>query len=334
MPLFRTIQLLVLVVFLSCESRASSDGQSARSFDSRKTEEVFEREYILGAALAHVHKRRQGYGSQRSAEMHKHLLSVGFESVQLNTFAYQKKVDDLSLNWSSDSSLKKEDLVNEIRGLKEAGFKVFLKPHVWVGGWEIEDGQWRNQIDFPDAERRAAWFSSYGQFIEEHAKIAQDEGVEFLAVGTELAGLIKYDKEWSSLISKVRKVYKGKITYAAEVWSVPKVNFWGLLDYIGVDAYYTLSEKDHPSVAELVSGYRTEIGAANKPWEWSTDKPRSELVQANIFEASKRAFSKVEFLEGVYIWKYFTDNNSYEKANIPKGFTPYGKQAESVIRTW
>jgi len=34
------------------------------------------------------------------------------------------------------------------------------------------------------------------------------------------------------------------------------------------------------------------------------------------------------------IWKYFTDNNSYEKDNIKKGFTPYGKITEGAISGW
>ena len=47
-----------------------------------------------------------------------------------------------------------------------------------------------------------------------------------------------------------------------------------------------------------------------------------------------RTFSNKEYIEGIYIWKYFTDNNSYEKGNIKKGFTPYGKISEGVISGW
>ena len=35
-----------------------------------------------------------------------------------------------------------------------------------------------------------------------------------------------------------------------------------------------------------------------------------------------------------FVWKYFTDMNSYERPNIEKGFTPYGKTAEKIIPEW
>jgi len=37
---------------------------------------------------------------------------------------------------------------------------------------------------------------------------------------------------------------------------------------------------------------------------------------------------------GIFVWKYFTDMNSYERRNNEKGFTPYGKEAEKVISGW
>lgn len=48
--------------------------------------------------------------------------------------------------------------------------------------------------------------------------------------------------EWYKLIKKVRKVYSGKLTYAANFDNYQNVGFWNKLDYIGINAYFGLQE--------------------------------------------------------------------------------------------
>ena len=312
-----------------------------------------------GAVLAHIHRIGNGYGSPPSKIMHSHLKNVGYDTVQLNTFAYMRDRRETDVITDGDPTMADKYLEAEIRNLRQAGFKVMLKPHIWIGGHNLDSGNWRNKIDYEDPGKRQKWFSSYEKFILGQAELAGRTGVEMLVVGTELVGVSKYTQEWTRLIRKIREIYDGKLTYAAEGMNAKNIKFWDSLDYIGIDAYFPLTDKSGPSLDELVRGWKkyqpemkklfdkynkriifTEIGfksvegTAIKPWEWSKNGSVSEREQALAFEATSLAFKNKAYLAGVFVWKYFTDMNSYEKGNIPKGFTPYGKKAEEVISRW
>ncbi len=312
-----------------------------------------------GAVLAHIHRIGNGYGSTPSKEMHKHLNEIGYNFVQLNTFAYMWDRKRTKVHSGGDPSMATPFVESEIQNLHEMGFKVMLKPHIWIGGHNLDPDNWRSKIDFEDPLKRRKWFDSYTEFILSEAELAQRAGVEMLVVGTELVGVSKYTDEWDKLIKKIRGVYSGKLTYAAEGMNAQKIEFWDDLDYIGIDAYFPLSDKNSPSLEELTQGwtkYESEIralsekydkqvifteigfksveGTAIKPWEWKQDGKVSQEDQALAFEATRLAFRDKPYLAGVFVWKYFTDMNSYERGNVEKGFTPYRKKAENVIYEW
>lgn len=312
-----------------------------------------------GAVLAHIHRIGSGYGSWPSKAMHSHLNGVGYDTVQLNTFAYMRSRKETEVISDRDPTMAEKYMVAEIENLHRTGFKVMLKPHIWIGRHNLDSDNWRNKIDFEDPEERKEWFSSYKKFIISEAELAEKTGVEILVIGTELVGVSKYTAEWKGLITKVREKYSGKLTYAAEGMNAKKIKFWDELDYIGIDAYFPLSEKPGPTLKELVAGWKkvepeirelsrkyekkvifTEIGYKSvegttiKPWEWSKDGKASQEEQALAFEATSLAFKNKDYLAGVFVWKYFTDMNSYERGNNVKGFTPYGKKAEAVLSGW
>ena len=80
-------------------------------------------------------------------------------------------------------------------------------------------------------------------------------------VGMELTRLsIEKPEYWRSLIADVRKVYSGKLTYAANWYKeYDRVEFWDDLDYIGVQAYFPLTKKDAPSVDDVSKGWKKYI---------------------------------------------------------------------------
>ncbi len=315
---------------------------------------------INGAVLSHIHKEGSGYGSKKSGEMRKHLKKTGYNSVQINTFCYMRDISIPAVYYGFDPTLDNKYLRKEIKKLHKKGFTVMLKPHVWVGDNEFKPDNWRNKIDYTNPGERASWFHNYGKYILTQAEFAEKNGVEIFVIGTELVRMTKYDKEWKKLISDVREVYKGKLTYAAEGSNAFNIMFWEQLDFIGLDVYFQLTDKLKPELSDLEQGWKkheeklkilsdkfkkkiifTEIGyksvegTAVRPWEWNNKENNvSQLQQAQAFEAMFRTFSDKEYIEGIYIWKYFTDNDSYEKGNIEKGFTPYGKIADGVISNW
>ncbi|MEQ9618155.1 MAG: hypothetical protein RIG61_03155 [Deltaproteobacteria bacterium] len=312
-----------------------------------------------GAVLAHIHRIGSGYGSGSSRNIHSHLKGIGYDTVQLNTFAYMRDRAETGLIVDGDPTMADRYLIDEIRNLHGSGFKVMLKPHIWIGGWNFDADNWRSKIDFTDSDKREEWFFNYRKFIIGQAMLAEKTGVEILVVGTELVEVSKYTGEWRKLIEEVRKVYGGRLTYAAEGMNAKNIEFWDSLDYIGIDAYFPLTGKAAPALSELVRGWKrhepeikelsekygkkiifTEIGyksvegTAIKPWEWSDDGVASQEEQALAFEATSVVFRDKPYLAGVFVWKYFTDMDSEEKDNIEKGFTPYSKKAETKISAW
>lgn len=201
-----------------------------------------------------------------------------------------------------------------------------------------------------------AWFASYRRFLLHYAELAERTGIEALAVGTELGGTTRREKEWRALIADVRSRYRGSLTYCAN-WSedVDHVAFWDALDWIGVQAYYPITERTAPSIDELKAGWRkpiaalkalsertkrpvvfTEVGyhaldtAASRPWEWRLSGRPSEETQARCYEALFRVAEANPWIRGIYIWKWFPH---HERAGGPghTDYTPQRKAAERVL---
>ena len=77
------------------------------------------------------------------------------------------------------------------------------------------------------------------------------------------------DRHWRELIAKVRLVFKGRITYAANFDQYQEVGFWDALDWMGVNAYFKLRGEippagDHRKLYPLlVAGWRGVLNAMN-----------------------------------------------------------------------
>jgi hypothetical protein len=251
-----------------------------------------------------------------------------------------------------------EGLVATTRMAKKFGIRTLLKPHLWVGGWH--DAGWSGDIRMQDKERWKAWFDSYRGFILHYAKLAEENGIEALAVGTELQGsTLDHEKEWRSIIQEVRKVFTGRITYAAN-WDreFEALPFWDALDFAGVQAYFPLTDKSDASVPDLLAGWEphlkalerlsarihrpvvfTEVGyrssdrAAVQPWLWRTGDPTNLEQQARCYEAMFRSVWNKPWFRGVYAWKWFPGFDT-RKSPGDNNFTPQGKPAEEVLGRW
>jgi glycosyl hydrolase family 113/hemolysin type calcium-binding protein len=103
----------------------------------------------------------------------------------------------------------------------------------------------------------AAFFSSYTAEIVHLATIAQEGGVTTFAIGNEMSSLSgpQYESYWTDLISQVRQVYHGQLTYSAATDEASHVSFWGQLDTIGVNTYPPLTSSETPTVQDLVNAW-------------------------------------------------------------------------------
>lgn len=236
--------------------------------------------------------------------------------------------------------------------LKKQKIKLMLKPQIWV--WR---GEFTGFIEMNSEENWRVLENSYEDFILSYAKIAQEIDAEIFCIGTELEKFIMNRPSfWESLIKKIRKTYKGKLTYASNWDEFKRVAFWSQLDYIGVDAYFPLSEQKTPTIEQLELGWKkhkeqikkvqnqykrpilfTEFGyrsvdyAGKEPWDSKRVKGLVNLeAQQNGLQAIYNQFWKEDWFAGGFIWKWFHRHERVGGENNNR-FTPQNKPAEKLI---
>jgi hypothetical protein len=249
------------------------------------------------------------------------------------------------------------------RMAKKFGIKTLLKPHIWLRS--RANGKWRLDIAMENEADWQSWFESYRRFIVHYAHLAERNEIEALSIGTELHETVKQrPDDWREIISAVRAVYSGQITYSANWYEeFQQVAFWDQLDFIGIQAYFPLTDNRSPSVAELTRGWQlhveaiekiqrqygkpilfTEIGYKTttdggiKPWEWgrsrSNDYSEQAIqTQANCYEAFFQTFWDQDWFAGSYFWKWFPQSRRQSRRGYDP-FTPQGHPAEKVMAEW
>jgi hypothetical protein len=230
------------------------------------------------------------------------------------------------------------------------GLKTILKPHVWMQGGSHLDLEFTNEADWQTFEH------DYAQYVLHFAKLADSLKVDLYCITTELDRFaIARPAFWESLVKQVRGIYKGKLTYAANWDRYEKIPFWSQLDYVGVDAYFPLSDDREPTVKSLVRGWKphltalqktsdrlqkpilfTEFGyrscdyGARRPWESETDCIPNDAMQANAYAAFTEAVWTQPWFAGGFVWKWFMDDEPRHRERDQ--YSPHGKMAEQVLQ--
>jgi hypothetical protein len=315
--------------------------------------------FHAGFNHAHLHRGDIGYGSAASRVQLRRLRDLGVSHIALTPFAYTDDLEGVSLRFGegTDRTLTDDALRREVESALAAGLSVCIKPHIW--SWSF----WREGKSRQDIRPRKkdggwpAWFSRYGDFAEHYARLSQEVGASLFVVGLEyLQATEQHPEGWAGVASRCRAVFDGKLSYAANWWrEVEAMPDWGIFDFIGVNAYYPLSEAPDPDTASLVAawaeplaalerlsvkhdrpvlfleaGYRAVVGAAARPWEQGGDPAPDPALQARAYEALLAAIAEKPWLAGVYWWKSFTDDASRERDD----YYPLGMPAEAVIARW
>jgi len=172
------------------------------------------------------------------------LALTGTKWLSLVPIWYQDDFQSTKISPSADLTPSDASVRHVIKYVKAKGWGVLLKPYV-----DPLDETWRALIQ---PTSWSTWFTSYRAFLLHYAQIAQEENVEELSIGTEMASSESQVAEWRNTIAAVRAIYKGKLTYAATHTDVFGLNgkllgggyqniaWWDALDYIGIDAYFGL----------------------------------------------------------------------------------------------
>ncbi len=264
-------------------------------------------------------------------------------------------------------TLKDDELINIIHQAKKKGIKVVLKPHLDPINFGMVSGASRGSFKPNDWEK---WFTNYEKFILHYAQLAAQQKVDMLIIGTELDTAVREapqaTQKWKKIISQVRQIYSGPLTYSAscygECWSPRQVGFWDDLDYIGFEPYFSLTHKNNPTVAEMKLAFNEKFTQYAKPLynryhkpiiiteanvysytgvnQHPIDPPPSNAIanpqeQANYYEAFFQSIKDKDWIKGVYWWGWYLATTMPNASYSNDLYDPFvRKPAGQVLKKW
>lgn len=325
----KVLLLILFVLHLSCSSQFVGKINGVSFVASREEASQEQIDAVLGVFADHAA-----------------VMPFGF----IRNLASPEIIFDTDRQWYGETS---QGAKQYIRMLRQNGLKIMLKPQIWI--WR---GEFTGDLKMSSEEDWKTLETSYENFILTYARLAHETRTDIFCIGTELEEFIKARPQfWNTLVGKIRKVYKGKLTYAANWDEYKRTPFWSLLDFVGIDAYFPLSEARTPTVEALKEGWKpwkekieeiarvtgkpilfTEYGyrsmdyTAKKPWLVDRNEQAVNLEgQVNAKKAIFEEFWSEDWFAGGFVWKWFT---YHERAGGDKDnrFTPQNKPAEDIIR--
>ncbi|QTN39388.1 glycoside hydrolase [Cryomorphaceae bacterium] len=327
--------------------------------------------WLLLVLFAHL-----AVGQNTSGEKHKKIHGVSWvASGSKPTADVMKSVEEASVNWlclmpygfssNDDPNLRfnsERQWVGETsEGIRhctsmahDLGYSVAIKPHIW-----LFNGAYTGHWSFDTEEDWATLEASYTKYIITFAEIAEDEGAELFILGTELEKFVEQRPDyWFDLIDSVRAVYSGMVTYAANWDEYDHVPFWKELDYIGIDAYFPLTDNPKATAEKIRKiwlkqyavidgfaneverpvlfteyGYRSVYGGFTEPWDSSRRKEYDIATQLNGYIGLYNAVWQQKSFAGGFLWKWF-DRPESAGGTGHTGFTPQNKPSLEVIRDY
>jgi len=283
------------------------------------------------------------------------MKAVGADWVSVIPFSFISAKDDPNLVFNSEWQWKGERLDGAqeyIQSMHKQGLSVMLKPQIWVGR-----GVFTGFIEMNSTEDWELFERNYKDYILAFAQMAEEENVEMMCIGTELNRFaVQRSDFWKGLISDIKHVYSGKLTYAENWDCFDRISFWGQLDYIGIDAYFPLAKGNSPTLTQLIEGwkihesrmdsvsevlgkqllfteygYRSTVNCAEKPWDYSESAEINHESQVNALKSLYEVMWHKPTFAGGFLWKWFPDhaNAGGEENGM---FTVQNKKAERLVK--
>lgn len=273
------------------------------------------------------------------------IMPFGF----IKNLEHPEIIHNTDRQWFGETRAGAEQYISELR---KANMNVMIKPQLWV--WK---GEFTGEIMMTTETDWKALEESYTSFILEYADLAEKVNAEIFCIGTELELFVKFRPTyWSQLIEKIKTIYKGKLTYAANWNEFAKTPFWDQLDYIGIDAYFPLSKKKTPTYEDCLKGWKshkpiieklskqqdrpilfTEYGYRSVDYSgrqpWVSDHTMRDVnleAQVNTTKALLDTFWHEDWFAGGFVWKWFIMHDEVGGHDNPM-FTPQNKPVEAVL---
>jgi len=317
--------------------------------------------FVLFQSCRQAHKKINGvsFVAANSAITDDHIdpvINLNANYAALMPFGFIKNLEHPDIIFNTEKQWFGEREVGVFQyaeKLKAKNIEIMLKPQLWV--WQ---GEYTGRITMKTETDWLLLEASYRRFILKYARVAEAVNADMYCIGTELENFVAARPQfWNLLITEVKDVYSGKLTYAANWDEYTRTPFWAALDYIGIDAYFPVSDSKTPTIEECLQGWLpykkeikelsetvrkpvlfTEFGYRSVDFSgkepWVSDRSKTGLnfeAQTATTQALFDTFWHEDWFEGGFIWKWFY--NHKESGGITDTqFTPQNKPVEGVIQ--
>jgi hypothetical protein len=256
------------------------------------------------------------------------------------------------------SSPTEASLRRTFRQAKARGLRIMFFPTINLRDEADNADWWRGNIAPGDWD---LWWRNYAAFNLRLAALAQEGGVEWYSLGTEMASTHPFPDQWRRLAAAVRQVFKGKLVYSVNFDSHDSFSFGDCLDVIGINTYdpiakydeypsqeqvrdawwwvvykaRTLTARFHRPVMITEVGYPSVAHAHVGPWDFRTDKPLDLALQDLLL---KGAFGVLRhWSDGEAVFYYLYGENLAQKpvgGPLDHTYAVWGKPAEATLRKY
>ena len=286
-------------------------------------------------------------GDWATSEATTSMASMSEHGVNWTALAYaavQENAQSTQIPFDQEPTVTDEEVRWAIREAKGLGLKVCLKPVV-----NCADGTWRAYIGFFDWEVPgepgwADWFESYTEFILHAAGLAEAEGCEMLCIGCEMVRADGQDARWRELITRVRAVYSGLITYNCDKYQEDHVGWWDAVDVISSSGYYPVGtfpaelDRIESVVARagkpfffMEAGCPSRTGSADKPNDWALPGSPSGAEQLRYYADMFAAVGEREWMLGFMLWDWPARLYPADEASGNDDYCVFGKPAGAFL---
>ncbi|MGN0377350.1 MAG: glycoside hydrolase family 113 [Suilimivivens sp.] len=272
---------------------------------------------------------------------------TGANFITLVPNGLQETPQSEEISYITDANISDEELISMIQYAHEMGLQTALKPTV-----NCKNGTWRAHINFFDKDvhcepKWSNWFASYTDFQLHYAKIAEETGCEMFLAGCEMVMSERRESEWRKLISDIKTVYSGPVSYNTDKYQEDNISWWDCVDVISSSGYYPTNdwEQELDRIEAVVKkfnkpfffaecGCMSTKGSSKAPNDWRVHGDIDLKEQADWYTAMFEACKKRSWVSGFCLWDWAWKQYPAAKAMTNSGYDIYEKPAQAVIKKY
>ncbi len=272
--------------------------------------------------------------------------TTGCNAIILPVCALQEHTWSTEMVSDHPDVMSEQDVHNVCDLARSLGLKMILKAMV-----NCRDGYWRAYIRFFDHDVPVEpgwgdWFASWSAHVKRVAGMAEDNRADLLCIGCEMVGTDHRADDWRQIISEVREIYHGPLTYNCDKYQEDHVTWWDALDIISSSGYYpvndlprqfrriqAVAEKEGKPFMFMECGCPSRAGSDLRPNDWRFGRELSPETQESWYQTFVNTLKQFPFIRGTGWWDWSATRLYPEYAGMDdNGYCTFGKPANRIIR--